>query len=229
MYFCSYCEEFKEGNTDGLFLRLFKEEGISTRILKETDNFLVFPTLGAFVEGYLLIAPKKHFLSIGALPDEMYPELKELLKEVKKDLSKYYCKPILFEHGPISKILKGGCCIDHAHIHIVPVKVDILDEIKYFLGTPRQIHTIEELKNEVVNGRQYIFYENHEEDKFIFNPSIVPSQFVRQILAVKLGIPHKWDWRSNIEKEKILNTIKLLRKVWGNKELNKEKSLLNVK
>ena len=36
--------------------------------LVETENFVVVPSLGALVEGWLLIVPKAHHISYGALP-----------------------------------------------------------------------------------------------------------------------------------------------------------------
>ena len=89
----------------------------------ESDNFVVFPSLGQIVEGYLLIAPKKHYIGVSGIPKELYPELEEVCKKVRNKLSEVYCVPLFFEHGP-HKESKGGCCIDHAHIHAVPVKTD---------------------------------------------------------------------------------------------------------
>ena len=44
--------------------------------LYETENFAVIPSLGSIVEGWLLIIPKKHYLSYGYLSsEELYKEL----------------------------------------------------------------------------------------------------------------------------------------------------------
>jgi hypothetical protein len=54
------------------------------RLLCETSNFFVIPTLGSLgIEGYVLIVTKEHFLGFGMLPSNFYPELNELLGDVK--------------------------------------------------------------------------------------------------------------------------------------------------
>ena len=101
------------------------------RVLCETDNFFVFPTLGPIdIEGYLLIATKKHYLGFGMIPSEQYSELNELIKETKKIIKDVYKKPtIIFEHGPrIGEDTKPGKSIDHAHLHVIPADFDILND-----------------------------------------------------------------------------------------------------
>lgn len=93
---CDYCKEFRRG-----FLEIEKEN-FGNRILFETENFLVFPTLGQIVEGYLLIASKEHYLNIGEIPLELYPELEKLQHKVRKVLEDNYYTPLFFEHGPAS-------------------------------------------------------------------------------------------------------------------------------
>lgn len=40
----------------------------------ESRNFVVVPSLGSLVEGWMLLLPKKHLLSMGALPEELVAE-----------------------------------------------------------------------------------------------------------------------------------------------------------
>ena len=67
---CPFCEEQKN-------------RGISiinkSRILAETDNFVVFPTTGGFVENYQLIVPKNHINCFGELSKEQLVELKSII------------------------------------------------------------------------------------------------------------------------------------------------------
>ena len=46
--------------------------------LFESPNFVVLPSLGALVEGWLLLVPKKHFICMGELPDSVANEMQEV-------------------------------------------------------------------------------------------------------------------------------------------------------
>ena len=71
---CFFCQEMEERTKN-----LLKKE----RIVLETKNFVVFPTVGCFQIGYLLIMPKQHFLCFGELDCEMLTELDEILQKLK--------------------------------------------------------------------------------------------------------------------------------------------------
>lgn len=45
--------------------------------LFETQNFIALPSVGALLEGWLLLVPKRHFILLGALPDLMLVEMQE--------------------------------------------------------------------------------------------------------------------------------------------------------
>src|SRR3989344_6771630 len=119
---CQYCSEFEIGHLD------FNGKNLGNRMLFETDNFVVFPTIGQIVEGYSLIASKLHYTGMGHIPLELHAELESVKNKVRKVLTDNYRNPLFFEHGPASRAKKGGCCIEHAHFHAVPVNLDIVPD-----------------------------------------------------------------------------------------------------
>ena len=215
--FCHYCDAFEKGlfefekkvftNNDDLILK--------NRILFETKNFLVFPTLGCFVEGYLLIASKKHFIGIGEIPLNLFNEFKKVKEKVTQVLTENYCAPVFFEHGPTSSSNKGGCCVEHAHVHCFPTKADVFNELKERFKF-NEIKKLSETKNQFESKIPYFYYENSSGKKYLFHiPNAVPSQFIRQALAVKLGMSDKWNWQTNYEIEKMQKTMKKLKGKFG--------------
>ena len=48
---------------------------ICNTIIEETDNFIITPSKGSFVVGYLLIFPKKHIMSLNELDAILLDEL----------------------------------------------------------------------------------------------------------------------------------------------------------
>ncbi|PIN86973.1 hypothetical protein COV19_02155 [Candidatus Woesearchaeota archaeon CG10_big_fil_rev_8_21_14_0_10_44_13] len=202
---CPYCGEFEKGT--------FQLNGgdFGSRMLLESENFLVFPTLGQIVEGYLLIASKKHYIGIGEVPSGFYPELEEVQKTVKNVLTENYSAPLFFEHGPTSETRKGGCCIEHAHMHAVPVRIDILDDIKQHFEC-RRISSLSELKENYARGMSYLFLETGSGERYVFDvPEVFPSQYIRQLIAVKLGKPERWDWRTCWGLDEMVRTIDKLK------------------
>jgi diadenosine tetraphosphate (Ap4A) HIT family hydrolase len=201
---CQFCEEIKE--------RALQIWGIrfSRHTIIESENFIVIPTLGHIVEGYLLIVSKEHFISCGGIPSEMYPELEEIKEKVARILSDNYTTPLFFEHGPASQNRKGGCCIDHAHIHAVPVNVNITGELaKHF--SYREIDSFEDLKEQFEKGQHYFFLEDHSKKRYLFDlPDVVPSQYIRKVIAQKIGKPERWDWRTCLGLDELAQTLKKL-------------------
>lgn len=207
---CTLCAELDGKEYNNLCFLVFGKK--INRILKETDNFVVIPTIGHFVDGYLLIISKKHFISMGSLPKTMFSELKYLIRETKKVLyNSYDKKTILFEHGAVGESFekRAGCCTVHMHLHVVPVEIDLLRRIKEnYCG--KEIISIESLCEYYQRRMPYLFYEDNNENKYVFEAHQVVSQYFRQILALELGAEEKGDWRNYYGKEELLKTLEQL-------------------
>lgn len=210
---CTLCSELTGKQKNNLCYLIFRKK--INRIIKETNNFVIIPTIGQITEGYLLIVPKEHYTCIGALPLKLFQELKEL-KEICIDaLYKIYQKScIFFEHGAVGKTFekRAGCCTDHAHLHVIPVELDLLEDIRKNYKELK-INSIEELSKNYQKKIPYLFYEDNNKDMYVFDaPSVVP-QYFRMLLAKKLKVEEKWDWRTYYGKEEMSRTIKRLTKI----------------
>ena len=93
MHNCQYCEEFERGKIQ------IEGRDICRNSLFQSENFIVFPSLGQIVEGYLLIATKKHYIALGAIPAELYPELEYVQKQVGRVLLDNYSNPFFLSTG----------------------------------------------------------------------------------------------------------------------------------
>ncbi len=210
--FCTLCAELSGERENNLCLVVFGKK--INRVIFETMNFIVLPSIGPIVEGHLLIVSKKHYLCMGALSSKLFLELGDLKRKIRTCLwATYGKKSISFEHGSVGNSFqkKAGCCTDHAHLHIVPANVDLLPQIKSNFVS-RKINSISDLRKNWKNKTPYLFYENNAGKLFTFDVTFVASQYLRIILAKELGL-NNWDWRKNFGKTKMLNTIKNLKKV----------------
>lgn len=91
------------------------------RIILRTPHFLVVPSKGGFLPGWILIVPIHHVLSFAQLDRSLNAELDALTAAATRLLEARFVTPTAFEHGPSSVGTTLGCGIDHAHLHLVPL------------------------------------------------------------------------------------------------------------
>jgi ATP adenylyltransferase len=155
---------------------------------------VVFPPLGQFIEGGLLLATGDHRNSMAMLPDAYYAELDRLMAETCDLLAERYgIRPLFFEHAPAAPGDKGTCCVDHAHLNVFPAQVDVHAQLRKFPHV--EIGPMSNLSASWFRDRPYLFLQTNEGQRFVYDAGIVPSQYVRRIVTSELGMPERWHWR----------------------------------
>ena len=204
---CAFCDEFR-GDGDSLLNRL-AQGAIPGRILHRTPHFVAFPPLGQFVEGGLLLATRRHLLSMARLPGDYYPELEQLMEETSRLLEKHYgCRPLFFEHAPVDAGNKGTCCVDHAHLNVFPVRVDVHSLLRQFPHAT--IERMCQLAEEPYREGPYLFLQTNARERYVYRAGVVPSQYIRQIIALHLGVPQRWHWRDYLGLDELNRTLATL-------------------
>ena len=179
-------------------------------VLMETDAFEWLPGLGAFVEGYSLIVSKRHVPNTGCLDDSSIAELERFATEVKRILRAIYGVGIIvFEHGSVGVRRKAGCCIEHHHLHMLPFDLSTIpSHMHRVMPISKPVKSFEVLREYQTAGKPFIFYETPEGSAFGFDaPMDLPSQFMRQVLAVECGCPSDWEWVENPFLERVSTFI----------------------
>ena len=174
-------------------------------IIDESENFIVIPSIGALVDGYLMIVSKKHINSMSELKENERIEYKLLIEKYRNKFKKIYNKfPIIFEHGsPINNSDMKASSVIHAHTHIVNHKfIDenlVIKKLKF-----KRVDNL----NYLSRKQNYIMYINQKNICYIsynFEPT---SQMMRKIIAKELGYENKFDWKKEMFIENINSTIK---------------------
>jgi ATP adenylyltransferase len=176
----------------------FNNKEIFNEILFETKNFKVIPSLGSLVEGWLLIVPKDYYLCFGKIKSkELNDELNYLIDHVTQIIKNEYGNYIIFEHGPIEELTLVGCGVDYAHIHIVPIELDLstINSISKSSWNWDAASGIEDSISFHDNGIPYIYFQDNFGSKYIGTSSKIPSQFFRRIISDILGVPEKFNWK----------------------------------
>jgi len=224
---CEFCSEFSSLKQDKLsfFHSLFLH--LDNRILKETENFVIVPSLGQILEGYLLVITKDHYISMGTLPSQFHVEVNQVIERTSEILRTAYNTDILqFEHGPSSSSKKGGCCIDHAHVHIVPLNADILPNID---SLPDLVLRERCEANAFPGITQYFLKENRpylyinisrasNNKSIILDANGLPSQYMRRVIAQAIGKENEWDWAIFLGEQEIGNCLQRLRPLFTEME-----------
>jgi ATP adenylyltransferase len=183
------------------------------KVLHETPEFVVVPSKGAMIEGWLLIISKRHYLSVGAMPYLVRKELEYLSKDLCHVLSNLYCRPSIFEHGPSLTGSYVGCGIDQAHLHIVPINFDLTLAIES-LSAQHGLNwncnvgnTYEGLSLASSSKKPYLYYCDWRGNSQYCTSENIPSQFFRKAIASHIGAPNIYDYKKFVFERNVYNTI----------------------
>jgi diadenosine tetraphosphate (Ap4A) HIT family hydrolase len=202
---CDFCDEFGGGRRNAYADRYGQ---CARRAILANSRFHVIPTLGQLVEGHLLIVPDTHFCALANLPSNQIVELDSLMQLVRSRLNDAYGECTFFEHG-IRDEGAGGCGIDHAHMHAVPVAADgVLNTLKQEFGGSR-IDSLKGIRDSLPDGSSYLFFENFAGDRYLFPVNNLPSQYMRKLVAESIG-KSNWDWRACGCEPELISTIQRL-------------------
>ena len=192
---CYFCKEIEDHALNILN---------KSRIVLETKNFVVLPTVGCFQIGYLLIIPKKHYLCFGELEPELISELEDIIRRIKDYIKgKIGMNCIIFEHGTRDLSKLTSTSVMHAHIHIIPFNDSLVNTLPDYCEL-KKIKGFADLKYEKDN---YLYLQDINNNNYIVKNDNYPSQFFRQIACQAMGITRYWNWREYEFKENMEITV----------------------
>ena len=183
-------------------VELAETEPYRNLVIAESESFVAVPTIGALVEGWLLIVPREPSLSVGALTKERRSELQDFCDEVAITIEATYGPVAIFEHGPASHQTSVGCGVDYAHVHIAPIRHDLLKLSKQMFPQIEWTPAKGLSDTGPLHSKQKSYWYLHQIE-YASSPVIGtcvgshPSQMFRQVIALALGQPTKYDWKTN--------------------------------
>ena len=181
--------------------------------LFESRNFVALPSLGALVEGWLLLVPKRHFISLGALPDSMLDEMQAFKQFLCSVLTACYGTVSAFEHGPSAATRAVGCGVDHAHLHLVPIPFDLSVATKPLLATEItwKHADMEDCKAAYQRQDDYLYLEQPISSGRLAVHERFGSQIFRRAIASQLGVPDEYNWHEYDQLPIVMATIQTVR------------------
>lgn len=181
------------------------------RSVYESESFIVIPTIGEFIKGYLLIIPKEHLMSLAELSIDLRNEFLEVLNDVCYMLRLTYPVDdlLVWENGTGNGgIGKAKDSIVHAHVHVAPSKLTAqkIMEISGFHLTKISYSDLS-----LYGNHSYLLIKGTKNNEWFINdnPNLyIPRQYVRQLIAEEYGFDgDTWNWRTNPFHNLLLNTV----------------------
>ncbi len=202
---CPFCRELQTGKPPD-----YCDSDINSRILHETDRFVVIPDISPLVPGHVMIVPKAHILCYGAVEAAARDEFLAVVNATRGILKEHYGPSVILEHGTCS-LDDVADHVSHAHLHIVPAAIDIRDALGNFNTT--MIASLTELSDWAARDEPYIYFESCTGERMVADRlSGLLRLFFRREIARQIGIPDPlWDWRRHILSDNLRSTLETLR------------------
>jgi len=102
---------------NSIYCKIAKGE-IRSEKIAETDNFFAIRDINPVSKGHALVIPKKHFVTILDIPNNLGKELLEITKKVSDEILEKK-----FGDGfnlIMNNLEVAGQLVMHAHIHVIP-------------------------------------------------------------------------------------------------------------
>jgi diadenosine tetraphosphate (Ap4A) HIT family hydrolase len=184
--------------------------------LFETSNFVVVPTVGALVEGWLLIVPRARVLSFAEVPFGLRSELAVLQRTLAVAIRDCYGNAAMFEHGASKEGERLACGVNHAHRHLLPTPCDLIEGANRMFPGVFDWAPIAGGFPTIASHKSYLHVEQRcDGTGFVATTKQAPSQLFRRVVASCLGVPHLFDWRSDPMEQNVVATIRAISKWCG--------------
>lgn len=163
-------------------------------VVLENDYFVAMPSLGALVDDWLVVIPRRPMATLSSMTNQERAALNDLRGQLKTKVSARNQSEALyeFEHGGVY----GGvvsCGVDQAHLHMAWLPFNLIEICKQKELGWRQSEDVSLLNRESAGLIDYLFVQGHGH-AMIANPQQPTSQWFRKLIGETLGSV-EWDYK----------------------------------
>jgi len=210
---CFICGQIAGDPGRDLLSRLLGDERYERRVAFESTSFTVIPSVGPIVAGHALLCPRSHFWAMRDLPACIWEEFEAVKDHVIHCLEERFGVGVhCFEHGSASGTERLICSVGHAHMHFLPVNVDVLPMLGHGIHWRRVGRGVGNLRKGA-GRREYLYYESPDRVPMVAvsEDATFESQYLRRVFATALGRSDRWNWREDPRPEDVHFTFLALR------------------
>ncbi|QOT72016.1 HIT domain-containing protein [Sphingobium fuliginis] len=183
------------------------------KIVCESESFVAFPSLGSMVAGWLLIVPRRPLLNLRLLTNVERSELHNFISTVVAKVDAFPGRAYAFEHGNDTIGGPVGCGVDQAHLHIVPLEFDLLKAAREKLDDNMQWTDHDNAANfdaTIPDFGEYVSIWSPGDRHGLTGVMREPrSQWVRRVIAEKLGREQAWDYKAHPDIQNLTKTVEV--------------------
>jgi diadenosine tetraphosphate (Ap4A) HIT family hydrolase len=197
---CAFCTEFS----------VLPRPRQETRIICETSEWVLLPTVGCFTPGYCLFMPLDHIDAVADVAPGELVGTGTSVEEMRTLITGVFGPVIVAEHGPRGCELGAGCC-SHAHLHLIPVP-DVEAVTSAYQATSGPGRRLERLAclPDTVEG-PYLYLSPRPGEHLLWPSAGFARQYVRRVCAALHGVANRFDWRDHPFDENQALTVTALR------------------
>jgi diadenosine tetraphosphate (Ap4A) HIT family hydrolase len=209
---CPLCSDLAGDLNSSGIAQLYGPRTLKHAFLWSGDDLYLTAGPGTLMPGYMILAPKRHAMRFTDLGVAALREGTTVIERVRRRLEGHLpFNYMIFEHGPGRSGLPGAACVDHAHIHLLPVPDHgaihrHLQRHFSYARTP----SLAGAAGATRPGEPYILVSDGAGYR-LYDAPFVQRQLIRRLAAAQLGAAERWDWRSNPEPNNFWETVRLWR------------------
>ena len=201
---CVFCERILQRRSDVVW----------DQALAQNDRYVVVPTKGSLVPGWVLLVAKAHVLCGGALDCSAAAGFVEGLDITRRLIEPRFGPITPLEHGPVTEGTALGCGVDHLHIHAAPLAFSLRDEFQRLYPRSsfswRRVPAWQGLQSVHSAGISYVaIQEPGGPLEWCEAPSDV-RQPLRRAVAAGMGAAERFDYNLHPHTENVTRTIEVL-------------------
>jgi ATP adenylyltransferase len=192
-----------------------RSEALWDREILRTERFVAVPSAGSLVAGWMLVVPRRPMLNLSQTTADERNELEGIASDIADRLGVGGQEIYFFEHGSRAVGSLTGCGVDQAHLHIVPLPFDLIAA-----ATARKDGGIawRDERDDILGldalpaDGEYVALWSRSDRRPMIGAVMEPvSQWIRRVIADKLGIGAEWNYRSHPQQDRVRETLRLLR------------------
>ena len=186
--------------------------GERERSVAGSDGIVVIPSVGSLVPGWLLVIPVEHVLTLAEIRVTDREPFSAAASAAASLVAPLGEGVVQFEHGPAREGRSAGCGVDHAHLHVVPVRMRMraslhgLDPVAERLKWQQTDWPWTARRNAELD---YLFVRETDATGWIAEAETIPSQAFRRSIARFMGQAH-WDWKDPQTRDERARTYAIL-------------------
>lgn len=201
---CRFCNFLDSRKSKG-FIDLFDNLSCDFELLADLNDFFIILDVAPISAGHVLVVSKKHKQSFLSYWVNQHNKLQKILKVISAVIfEKKGVNSIACEHGLLQRYKGSSGCIDHAHIHVIPINIKLIDSLRDEVCELHETYNFGRKLNSL-SANHYIYFKDIDCKEYISISNEIPSQLIRRIIAKKTGKLY-WSWKDYIDFSEQTNT-----------------------